>query len=1071
MEQSYISNLEEILKCTLLPNNDQISNATKILKNQYFVEAKSLLALLHIMQLSENPQIRQLAAIEARKLILPFWNELDKSLKSQIRKSLLQSIVSEPVSIVRHSSARVISSIAKIDLPIEEWQDLPVFIYQASTSQNYMDREIGVYILYVLFEIMEDMFINKMEELFSLLTLTINDKESRDVRITTLMILGKVGEIIDGDDKQNVKLFREILPSMFLVLKETVDSNDENSAKNSFEVFNTLLICDGALISKAIKDLLEFMVHVASTTKLDDSIRCMALNFLITCIKYRKNKIQALKLGPHLTLTMLLIGTEEDSDSPDDDCPSRLAFRCIDLLSITLSPSQVFIPLMNHIPQYLHSENPGYRKSALTALGVAIEGSSNFVSTQFSYLLTLIITGLKDTHDIVKRSALLALGQFADELPEETSERHADLMPILLELILDPHEETKKSALNALDALLECLDSNSISSYFPCIMERLLGLFQSNITLEIKSTVVAAFGSAVYSAKEQFSPYFQRTMEYFIPVLQLKGSKDELEFRGMVTDTLGTIAETVGKEKFMPYIEYVIQSAYEGIQIDHPRLRECLFCFFAILARVYKQDFAPFLQVVVPALIQSLEKDDSDDLYEDSDENDSIKDFESNDENDNDTFLNVSKVNSAITMEKEVAADALGEICSYTKELFIPYIEQSKEKLIQLSDHFYEGVRKASISSLWRFIATIYNISNPQQWLPGFPLKIPLHKDVDEFSTSVRNVTMEVLENESERLVVIEICQNISETVKVCGPGILGNNQGLVIQQLSEYILQILKKQHPCQLDEDMNSLVNSNEENDDYVENEDNDIAEYDALLIESAIDVLVSISLVLEEEYSQPFGVFLPYIVKYYESETVSDRAMVISGLGEIIEGLKTGITPYTEQIFHIFMNALDDNDEEIRSNAVCSIGLLCQYSKYDLTSQYMTIFSKLQSLFSDKNHKNFQDNAIGCVSRLIISQPSSIPLAQVLPVLVSFLPLKNDYSENSPVYSAIVKLYRLNDINIISLTEQLIPIFAAVLGPPEEQLADSVRKELIELVRALNTDYSGIISQYPSLLNIIQ
>ncbi|KAG5518421.1 hypothetical protein PMAC_002815 [Pneumocystis sp. 'macacae'] len=1069
MEQNYISSLEEVLKCTLLPNNDQISNSTKILKNQYFIESKSLLALFHIMQLSENPQIRQLAAIEARKLVPSFWDKLDESLKPQIKKSLLQSIVSEPVSVVRHSSARVISSIAKIDLPVEEWQDLPVFIYQASMSQNFMDREIGLYILYVLFEIMENMFINQMEQLFSLLKLTINDKESHDVRMTTLMILGKVGEIIDGDDKQNIKLFREILPSMFLVLKETIDSNNEDSARNSFEVFNTLLICEGVLISKAIKDLLEFMVQVASATKLQDSIRCMALNFLITCIKYRKNKIQALKLGPHLTLSMLLIGTEKDAQFPDDDCPSRLAFRCIDLLSIGLSPSQVFIPLMNHIPQYLQSENPGYRKSALTALGVAIEGSSNFVSTQFSYLLTLIITGLKDTHNIVKRAALLALGQFADELPEETSERHAELMPIILELILDHHEETKKSALNALDALLECLDSDSISNYFPCIMERLHGLLQSNITLDIKSTVAAAFGSAVYAAKEHFDPYFERTMEYFIPILQLKDSKDELEFRGMVTDTLGTIAETVGKEKFAPYIEYVVKSAYEGMQIDHPRLRECLFCFFAILARVYKEDFSPFLQIIVPALIQTLDKDESDDLYEDSDESNSIKSSEIDDDNGDDTFISMSKVNSAITMEKEVAADALGEICSHTKELFIPYIEQSKERLIQLSNHFYEGVRKASISSLWRFVTTIYNISKQQQWVPGLPLKIPLHKDLDEFATSVRDITMEVLSDENERLVAIEICQNISETMKVCGPGILGSNEE--IQKLSECILQILKKQHTCQLDEDVDDLINNNYENDDYVENDDKDSAEYDTLLIESAIDVLVSIALVLGEEFSQPFGIFLPHILKYYESETVSDRAMVVNGLGEVIEGLKAGITPYTKQIFHIFMNALDDSDEEIRSNAVYSIGLLCQYSKYDLTSQYMTIFSKLQLLFSDKNHKNAKDNVIGCVSRLIISQPASIPLAQVLPVLVSFLPLQNDYSENSPVYSAIMKLYRLNDANIISLTERLIPIFATVLGPPEEQLTESIRNELIELVRALSVDYFGIINQYPGLLNAIR
>ena len=51
--------------------------------------------------------------------------------------------------------------------------------------------------------------------------------------------------------------------------------------------------------------------------------------------------------------------------------------------------------------------------------------------------------------------------------------------------------------------------------------------------------------------------------------------------------------------------------------------------------------------------------------------------------------------------------------------------------------------------------------------------------------------------------------------------------------------------------------------------------------------------------------------------------------------------------------------------------------------------------------------QDNAAGCVSRMILKHKEAVPLAEVLPVLVGLLPLKKDFEENEPIYNCIAQL----------------------------------------------------------------
>ena len=79
----------------------------------------------------------------------------------------------------------------------------------------------------------------------------------------------------------------------------------------------------------------------------------------------------------------------------------------------------------------------------------------------------------------------------------------------------------------------------------------------------------------------------------------------------------------------------------------------------------------------------------------------------------------LSEVNSAIAVEKEIAADTLGVISQATGVHFLPYVEGACLELEKLLAHYYEGIRKSATDSLLEIVRTFYELSNPPEWQAG----------------------------------------------------------------------------------------------------------------------------------------------------------------------------------------------------------------------------------------------------------------------------------------------------------------------------------------------------------------
>ena len=56
-------------------------------------------------------------------------------------------------------------------------------------------------------------------------------------------------------------------------------------------------------------------------------------------------------------------------------------------------------------------------------------------------------------------------------------------------------------------------------------------------------------------------------------------------------------------------------------------------------------------------------------------------------------------------------------------------------------------------------------------------------------------------------------------------------------------------------------------------------------------------------------------------------------------------------------------------------------------------------------------------------------------------------------------------------MSLTPRLVPILAHVMSPPEEQLQDETRHQLVQLVKFIYEKQASLIQPYQSLMAAMQ
>ena len=107
-----------------------------------------------------------------------------------------------------------------------------------------------------------------------------------------------------------------------------------------------------------------------------------------------------------------------------------------------------------------------------------------------------------------------------------------------------------------------------------------------------------------------------------------------------------------------------------------------------------------------------------------------------------------------------------------------------------------------------------------------------------------------------------------------------------MIGEICDQVQTILEKKHTCQLD-----LEEEDEELPELQES-----AEYDWLLVDTAMDVSLGIAAALGPSYKEIFSRFERHIIKYASSSEATERSTSVGVLAHTIMYMEAGVTDFT-------------------------------------------------------------------------------------------------------------------------------------------------------------------------------
>ncbi|CDQ70384.1 unnamed protein product [Oncorhynchus mykiss] len=1070
--------LEQILLQLTQPDNAIIQQATAQLKLA-FKDPAIIPALCAVMTGSQNPQIRQSAAVMLRMRVKKHWKKISLDHRESLKAVVLQAFQQETEHTVRHSLSQLSAVMVKHETP-DRWPALFTLLNQSTKSNNPTDRQVGLLLLSKVVESNPEPFKPHYRQLLQLFGTVLQDLDNPTAMYYCILTLTAM-TAYTGTEEMN--LMRALIPRLIIALKHLIKA-DQGQASDAMEVFDELMESEVSIIVPHIAEIVHFCLEVSADTTLTDSLRVKALSCIAFLIRLKSKTVLKQKLLNPILQTVFPVlsaapppGEEDPEDEEngdegdtDNESPKHFAAQVIDTMALHMPPEKLFQQLMPLTQVCLASENPYERKAGLMCMAVLAEGCADHIRTKLlSSMLQTVCQSLSDNNQVVRSAGLFALGQFSEHLQPEVSKYCAELMPLLLGYMSALNQAkighiTK--AFYALENFMENLGSE-IEPYLPTLMETMLSALSNAENLKLKELAVSAIGAIANAAKEKLVPYFPPVIE------SLKGfltdTRDEMRaLQTQALDTLSVLARTIGKDVFSPLAAECVQLGLNLTNaIDDPDLRRCTYSLFSAVSTVSPDCLSPHLTAITTIMLLSLkstegvtahlEEDktfvllDDDDDDDDDAEGDAILDDEGADTVDPDTAG--FSVENAYIDEKEDACDALGEIAFNTGAAFQPFLESSFQQVYELRDFPHEDVRRAAFGAMGQFCRAQHKVwqENPTE---------ANHQAMQKLLGVVLPSFLEAVRGERERQVVMGVLEAMNAVLKACQGEALQSPGRL--QEISQAIRDVLKKRTVCQ--------DGGGDEADD-----DEQQAEYDAMLQEFAGEGIPLLASAVPADTFQPhLNELLPLIMNKAKSScTVADRSFSVGTLGEILQSLvsvsggRACAGKLSNRLLPVLVAGVRDSDSEVRNNSVFGLGALAQAAGPLVAQDYPMMLSLFSNLLSKEQDRRVIDNLCAALCRMIMSHMEGVPLEQVFPALLACLPLKEDMEENKTVYSCLAMLYSQNPAMVVSQIKPIVSASSHVLGTKD--LDPETQNTLVMLLRDVaqrhSQKFEGAVRSLPA------
>lgn len=247
---------------------------------------------------------------------------------------------------------------------------------------------------------------------------------------------------------------------------------------------------------------------------------------------------------------------------------------------------------------------------------------------------------------------------------------------------------------------------------------------------------------------------------------------------------------------------------------------------------------------------------------------------------------------------------------------------------------------------------------------------------------------VELISDDEAKEVVIRVLEALEELLNEIGTELVSEDYMKVLVPKFEVLL---KEQALCQKEGDETE-------------------GDHDESLMGDLCDTLQALAKTYGESFSVYFESLLGSIAKFTKAErNPRDRSLFTGLLADSLKHMPSLAQKYANDFSSLALLNLHSKEASLYRNTLYYLGVVCEHAPI-LAANYNDYLQALQMFFTQEFEPATVDNAVSAICRMIYTAPQSLPLPQVLQVVYSKLPLKDDFQEVGTVLKAIVFLLEL-------------------------------------------------------------
>jgi len=632
---------------------------------------------------------------------------------------------------------------------------------------------------------------------------------------------------------------------------------------------------------------------------------------------------------------------------------------------------------------------------------------------------------------------------------------------------------------------------------------------------ELQKQAISTMSSCASAARMDFNIYLPKVIQLLESLMQITDKK-LIDLRAEATQCLGSVAGAVGITSFQPLLPKFHKFVMDGLMdIDDSDIREASFMYFSELADVMGADIMKLdsFSEMLNFLLFVIEDDDGlmvelpDDGFGDAipksllKAEDAIAEMEHEEEmrlqeldeeelqqmmqeaiaaeeeidddaEDDDEALQNQvgqlktiklNVTTGFMEEKAAAVHALTSFIKNGGFGFLQHMEECWERLTYLWEYPHALVKMSVAACFHEFFTLIVDHAlhdkpaalplgeegkhKKYPWAKG--VQIAYNDNVQRLIETIFPLYIQAIKDEEDRDALNVVIDYFVEELKVLGPQSIHSSMEDVIGAINQY----LKEETSCQQDSEPRSADTQN-------------IGTKHRWISDTVADLIATLAQLFGEQFGQLFGqIFQNLLFFGREIRHSQDQAMVVGCIADCCSRLTedkkkmTMMSPFSSDIYKLSLRVAGSKDVNMRQNALYCMGAVsaCCDTNSNMAHSQAVLQCIKKYIELPKNgeraHKLVRDNAVSALGKMLISEPTSLPTKELLPVFLNALPLTGDFSENKYVYEVVIRFIMEQQSYVQPHIEQALTSLGMALA--DKEVEEDTKKKIAECLKKICSD----------------